>query len=207
LNSAAHDRPSSVLEERVAALEGGRAGSPSRRATLRKLIAFHPLMNPGDEFVAARQLYGGSITQFKHSFAKFDWHVKFADCQKPDTFKAAIGRRRRRSISKASPIPAASSRYRSDRENRARRRRAADCRQHDGDALSDPSFEWGADIIVHSATKFLGVTATHGRHRRRRRQVQLGRGKYPALSEPCPSYHGMKMWRRSATWPMPSPAA
>src|ERR1700754_1036152 len=48
-----------VLEERVAALEGGRAGLATASGHAAQLIAFHPLMNPGDEFVAAKQLYGG----------------------------------------------------------------------------------------------------------------------------------------------------
>ncbi len=47
-------------------------------------------MSPGDKIVAARQLYGGSINQFSQGFAKFDWHVKWADATNPDSFKRAI---------------------------------------------------------------------------------------------------------------------
>src|SRR5471032_3652521 len=47
-------------------------------------------MSPGDEIVAARQLYGGSINQFSQGFAKFDWHVKWADTREPETFRKAI---------------------------------------------------------------------------------------------------------------------
>src|SRR5579859_8259227 len=76
-----------VLEERVAALEGGRAGLAVSSGHAAQLIALHTLMSPGDNIVAARQLYGGSVNQFSQGFAKFDWHVKWADATKPDSFK------------------------------------------------------------------------------------------------------------------------
>src|SRR4029079_1348209 len=62
-----------VLEERIAALEGGTAGLAVASGHAAHAIAFHALMEPGDEFVAARPLYGGSINQFTQSFKKFDW--------------------------------------------------------------------------------------------------------------------------------------
>ncbi|HMH65333.1 MAG TPA: aminotransferase class I/II-fold pyridoxal phosphate-dependent enzyme, partial [Rhizomicrobium sp.] len=79
-----------VLEERVAALENGRAGLACGSGHAAQLLAFHTLMNSGDELVSARQLYGGSINQFSQSFAKFNWHVKWADTTNPDSFKAQI---------------------------------------------------------------------------------------------------------------------
>ncbi len=68
-----------MLEERVAALEGGTAGLAVASGHAAQALVFHTLLQPGDEFVAARQLYGGSINQFTHSFKKFDWHVRWAD--------------------------------------------------------------------------------------------------------------------------------
>src|SRR5665213_4168994 len=59
-----------VLEERVAALENGRAGLACASGHAAQLLAFHTLMNPGDELVSGRQLYGGSINQFSTCFAK-----------------------------------------------------------------------------------------------------------------------------------------
>src|SRR5690349_24444285 len=76
-----------VLEERVAALEGGRSGLAVGSGHAAQLIALHTLMQPGMEIVAARQLYGGSINQFSQGFAKFDWHTTFADATRPDSFK------------------------------------------------------------------------------------------------------------------------
>ena len=68
-----------VLEERVAALEGGTAALAVASGHAAQALVFHVLMEPGDEFIAARQLYGGSINQFTQSFKKFDWNVRFAD--------------------------------------------------------------------------------------------------------------------------------
>src|SRR5215472_13873760 len=79
-----------VLEERVAALEGGRAGLAVGSGHAAQLVALHTLMQPGDEIVAARQLYGGSVNQFSQGFAKFDWHVKWADANNPESFQGAV---------------------------------------------------------------------------------------------------------------------
>src|SRR5271163_5153736 len=79
-----------VLEERVAALENGRAGLACASGHAAQLIALHTLMSPGDNIVAARQLYGGSINQFSQGFAKFGWQVNWADTRDPESFRAAI---------------------------------------------------------------------------------------------------------------------
>src|SRR3984957_18182478 len=79
-----------VLEERIAALENGRTGLAVASGHAAQLIAFHTLMSPGDQIVAARQLYGGSITQLSQGFAKFDWHVKWADTRNPESFREAL---------------------------------------------------------------------------------------------------------------------
>src|SRR5580692_8187699 len=82
-----------VLEERVAALENGRAGLACASGHAAQFIVFHTLMGPGDEIVAARQLYGGSINQFSQAFAKFDWHTKWADGRDPESFKPLVTER------------------------------------------------------------------------------------------------------------------
>src|ERR1700752_876090 len=70
---------SAVLEERVAALEGGPAALAVASGHAAQVLVFHSLMQPGDEFVAGNKLYGGSINQFNHAFKNFDWRVKWAD--------------------------------------------------------------------------------------------------------------------------------
>ena len=84
-----------VLEERVAALEGGTAGLAVASGHAAQVIVFHALMQPGDEFIASRKLYGGSINQFGHSFQNFDWHVRWADTDRPESFESQIDDRTR----------------------------------------------------------------------------------------------------------------
>src|SRR3979411_226303 len=68
-----------VLEERVAALEGGTAGLAVASGHAAQVIVMHCLMQPGEEFVASKKLYGGSINQFNHAFKNFGWNVVWAD--------------------------------------------------------------------------------------------------------------------------------
>src|SRR5207237_5216990 len=79
-----------VLEERVAALEGGTAGLAVASGHAAQVLVFHVLMKPGDEFVAAKKLYGGSINQFNHSFKNFGWNVVWADPDDISTFERGI---------------------------------------------------------------------------------------------------------------------
>src|SRR5918999_1215027 len=79
-----------VLEQRIAALEGGTAALAVASGHAAQMVAFHTLMESGDEFVAGRQLYGGSVNQFNHSFKKFNWNVAWADATKPETFEQAV---------------------------------------------------------------------------------------------------------------------
>ena len=186
----------SVLEERVAALEGGRAALAAASGHAAQLLAFHTLMEPGCEIVAARQLYGGSINQLTQSFAKFDWHVKWADATKPETFREAISDKTRAIFIESIANPGG---IISNIEAIAAIAHTAGVPLIVDNTLATPylirPIEWGADIVLHSATKFLGghgnsmagIIIDSGK-------FDWGSGKYPTLSEPCPSYHGMKLW-------------
>src|SRR5918999_459092 len=79
-----------VLEERVASLEGGRGAVATATGHAAQLLAFFTLMEPGDEFIASRNLYGGSVTQFTHSFKKFGWKCHFVDPTDPENFRKAL---------------------------------------------------------------------------------------------------------------------
>src|SRR5580692_12732732 len=81
---------SAVLEERVAALEGGPAALAVASGHAAQVLVFHALMQPGDEFIASTKLYGGSINQFNHAFKSFGWQVKWANPDEPQSFQAAI---------------------------------------------------------------------------------------------------------------------
>ncbi len=79
-----------VLEERVAALEGGTAALATASGHAAQLLTFHTIMKPGANFIAAKKLYGGSINQFGHAFKNFDWHVRWADPENLDSFESQI---------------------------------------------------------------------------------------------------------------------
>ena len=186
-----------VLEERVAALENGRAGLACASGHAAQLLAFHTLMSPGSEIVSARQLYGGSVNQFSQSFAKFDWHVKWADTRNPDSFKALITDKTKALYAESIANPGG---LITDIEALAKIAHDAGLPLIIDNTLASPylirPIEWGADIVLHSATKFLGghgnsmagVIVDGGK-------FDWGKsGKFPTLSEPNPSYHGMRMW-------------
>ncbi|MCB1548081.1 MAG: aminotransferase class V-fold PLP-dependent enzyme, partial [Hyphomicrobiaceae bacterium] len=186
-----------VLEQRVAALEGGTAALAVASGHAAQHLVFHTLLEPGDEFVAGRQLYGGSINQFNHAFKKSGWNVVWADATKPESFAEAITPKTKAIYceSLANPggvvvdLPAVS----------AIARKAGVPLIVDNTLatpyLCQPKLH-GADIIVHSLTKFMGG---HGN--------SLGgiivdcgsfdwlasKKKYPTLQEPNPSYNGMRL--------------
>ena len=83
----------SVLEERVAALEGGTAACAVASGHAAQFVAFLNLMTPGDEIISSTKLYGGSITQFSETFPRFDWHVRFVDPTRPKQFRKALRKR------------------------------------------------------------------------------------------------------------------
>src|SRR5437660_11529099 len=80
----------SVLEERVASLEGGRAALAAASGHAAQFLIFFTLMQPGDEFIASRNLYGGSLTQFGLSFPKLGWKCHFVDPTDPENFRTAL---------------------------------------------------------------------------------------------------------------------
>ena len=80
----------SVLEERIAALEGGRAAVAASSGHAAQFLTFFTLMEPGDEFVASRNLYGGSLTQFGLSFKKLGWTCHFVDPTEPENFRKSL---------------------------------------------------------------------------------------------------------------------
>ncbi|QCK87717.1 O-acetylhomoserine aminocarboxypropyltransferase [Phreatobacter aquaticus] len=183
-----------VLEERVAALEGGTAALAVASGHAAEFLVMHALMQPGDEFVASKKLYGGSINQFNHSYKNFDWRVVWADPDDVASFEAAITPKTKAIFIESIANPAGSI---TDIAAIA-----AIAKRHGiplivDNTLASPylirPFEHGADIIVHSATKFLGG---HG-NSIAGIIVDGGTfdwsksGRYPMLSAPRPEYGGI----------------
>jgi O-acetylhomoserine (thiol)-lyase len=185
-----------VLEERIAALEGGTAALAVASGHAAQFLVFHTLMEPGDEFVATRQLYGGSINQFGESFKKMGWHVKWADGTDIKSIEAAVTPNTKAIYCESIANPGG---IVMDLPAIAAVAKKAGVPLIVDNTLATPYLcrpkEHGADIIVHSATKFLGG---HG-NSIAGLIVDCGTfdwmksGKYPSLSEPNPSYNGMKL--------------
>ena len=183
-----------VLEERVAALEGGTAALAVASGHAAEFLVFHTLLQPGDEFVAAKQLYGGSINQFNHSYKNFGWNVVWANADDPSSFEAAITPKTKAIFVESIANPGG---VIVDLQAIA-----AIAKKHRipfivDNTMATPylikAFEHGADIIVHSATKFLGghgnsiggVIVDGGSFN------FAGDDRYPMLSKPRPEYGGM----------------
>jgi len=183
-----------VLEERVAALEGGTAALAVASGHSAQLLVFHTIMRPGENFIAARRLYGGSINQFGHAFKSFDWQVRWADPIDLSSFESQIDDKTKAIFIESLANPGGTFVDIAGIAEIAHR--------HGLPLIVDNTMatpylvrplEHGADIVVHSLTKFMGG---HGN--------SMGgvivdggtfdwsaSGKYPALSEPRPEYAGM----------------
>ncbi len=183
-----------VLEERVAALEGGTAALAVASGHAAEFLTFHALMQPGDEFVAATKLYGGSINQFNHSYKNFGWSVRWANADEPSTFEAAITERTKAIFVESIANPGGVIVDIAAIAEIARRHRVPLIVDN---TMASPylirPFEHGADIVVHSATKFLGghgnsiggLIVDGGSFN------WAGDDRYPMLSKPRPEYGGM----------------
>jgi O-acetylhomoserine (thiol)-lyase len=183
-----------VLEERVAALEGGTAAVAVASGHAAQLLVFHTLLQPGDEFVAASKLYGGSINQFNHSFKSFGWNVVWADPDDIGSFERAITPKTKAIFIESIANPGG---IVIDIAAIAAVAKRAGVPLIVDNTLATPylcrPFEHGADIVVHSLTKFLGghgnsmggVIVDGGRFNWTREQ------RYPKLSQPLPEYNGV----------------
>lgn len=185
---------SGVLEERVAALEGGTAGLAVASGHAAQVLILHALMMPGDEFIASRQLYGGSINQFNHSFKSFGWNVKWADIDDISSFEKAVSPKTKAIFIESIANPGG---VVTDIEAIAAVAKRAGVPLIVDNTLATPylcrPIEWGADIVVHSLTKFIGghgnsiggMIVDGGKFN------WTASNRYPMLSEPRPEYNNM----------------
>ncbi|HTO79493.1 MAG TPA: O-acetylhomoserine aminocarboxypropyltransferase [Methylocystis sp.] len=185
-----------VLEERVAALEGGRAAVAAASGHAAQFLAFFTLLEPGDEFLASRNLYGGTLTQFGLSFKKLGWTCNLVDQSDPKNFKRALTERCKAIFIESLANPGG---IVADIEAIARIAQDAAIPLVVDNTLATPylcrPIEWGADIVCHSTTKFLaghgnslgGVVVESGR-------FNWANGKFPSLAGPEPAYHGLNFF-------------
>ncbi|MBT6986527.1 MAG: O-acetylhomoserine aminocarboxypropyltransferase [Rhodospirillaceae bacterium] len=184
----------SVLEERVCALEGGRGAVACASGHAAQFLIGATLLETGDEFIASKNLYGGSITQFGVSFAKLGWQCNFVDMTDPAQLRAAMTDKIKFVFCEILANPGGVV---------LDLRALADIAHEWGvplivdNTLASPylcrPFEWGADIVVHSATKYIGghgntmggVVAESGHF------DWYQNDKFASLTKPDPGYHGL----------------
>ena len=187
----------SVLEERIASLEGGRAAVCAASGHAAQFITFFTLMEPGDEFISSINLYGGSITQFGLSFKKLGWTCHFVDPRDPENFRKALTPRCKAIFLECLANPGG---IVVDLEPVAAIAREAGIPLIVDNTMATPyllrPFEWGADIVVHSTTKFLGGhgTSMGGAVVESGRFDWAKNDKFPSLTEPEPAYHGITFY-------------
>jgi len=185
-----------VFEQRVAALEGGVAALAVASGQSAISLALLTLAHAGDEIVSASSLYGGTYNLFHHTFPQFGIRVRFVDPADPDNFRKAINSKTKAIFAETVGNPKLDT---LDIEAVA-----AVAHEHNLPLVVDnttPSpylvnpIRHGADIVVHSATKFIGGHGTSiGGVIVDGGKFDWGNGKFPQISEPDPSYHGINFW-------------
>jgi O-acetylhomoserine (thiol)-lyase len=183
-----------VFEERIASLEGGTGAVATASGNAAQLLTFMTLLQPGDEIVSSSHLYGGTYTQFEHTFKKLSVKVTFVDISDISNWEKAITPRTRALFGETIGNPQGSV---FDFEGVSKLARANGIPLVIDNTLASPylcrPIEWGADIVLHSATKFINGhgTAIAG--------VIIESGKfdysnYPAISGPSIPYHNLNFY-------------
>jgi len=184
-----------VLEQRIASLENGIAGLAMSSGQSAQFVALTSLMEAGDEMVSASTLYGGTYTQFDVTLRRLGMKVHFVEPDDPENFRKAITPKTKCLYGETISNPRGNV---LDIEAVAKI-----AHEHNIPLMIDNTFatpylcrpiDYGADIIVHSLTKFMGghgnsiggVIVDSGR-------FPWENGNFPMLNEPSPAYHGMKL--------------
>jgi O-acetylhomoserine (thiol)-lyase len=181
-----------ALEKKLAALEGGVGATCAASGHAAQILALLPLVNAGDHIVAARQLYGGSVGQFAYVFKRFGWQSTLVDAREPINVERAIGSKTRAVFIESVANPDG---LLTDIEAIAGIAHKANVPLIVDNTLATSyllrPLEWGADLVVHSTTKFLnghgnalgGAVIDGGR---------FDWSRIPALADSCPAYHGLR---------------
>ncbi len=191
-----------VFEERMAALEGGCGAVAFSSGLAGQAAALFTLLSPGDHVVSSAALYGGTVNQFKHLLRKMCVDVTWVDPDEPNAWRAAVRENTKAFFGETIGNPGGNV---LDIETVA-----GIAHEHGLPLLVDNTFatpylcrpiEWGADIVLHSATKFIGghgtsiggVVVDSG-------TFDWSNGRFPVIAEPSPAYHGLKFHETFGTY-------
>jgi O-acetylhomoserine (thiol)-lyase len=185
-----------VFEERVAALENGRAAVATASGMSAQMTAILAVLRPGDHVVASSLLYGGTYSQFATVFPRMGIETTFVDPNDPQNFQRALTPQTRLVYAETMGNPVVNV---LDIEAVAAIAHGAGIPLMVDNTMASPylcrPLDWGADIVVHSATKYLGghgttiggVLVESGR-------FDWGNGNFPEMVEPSRGYHGVTFW-------------
>jgi O-acetylhomoserine (thiol)-lyase len=184
-----------VFEKRMAAIEGGTGALAVSSGQAAESLALIGITRPGDEIIAADNLYGGSYQLFNHTFPKLGRSVRFVDSTIPEQFKKAINDRTRAIYVETIGNPKLDV---PDFEALSKIAHAAGIPlvvdNTVGTGIVRP-IEYGADVLVLSATKYIGGHGTSiGGVIVDSGNFDWGNGRFPDFTEPDPSYHGLVFW-------------
>jgi len=191
-----------VFEERVASLEGGAGAVAFASGLAAQAAALFTLLEPGDHVVSSSALYGGTVNQLKHVLRKMSVELTWVDPDDPDAWRGAVQANTKAFFAETIGNPGGNV---LDIETVA-----AIAHEHELPLLVDNTFatpylcrpiEWGADIVIHSATKFLGghgtsiggVVVDSG-------LFDWSNGRFPVVADPSPAYHGLEFHETFGTY-------
>ncbi len=192
-----------VLEQRVAQLEGGTGALAVSSGQAAETLALLNIAHVGDEILSSASLYGGTYNLFHYTFPKLGIGVKFVDPGDPKNFREAITKKTKAVFAESIGNP---------KLDTLDIRAVADIAHGAGIPLvidnTMPSpyllrpFDHGADVVIHSTTKFIGGHGTSiGGIIVDSGKFDWGNGNFPQFTEPDPSYHGMKFWEVFGNFP------
>jgi O-acetylhomoserine (thiol)-lyase len=191
-----------AFEERVASLEGGCGAVAFASGIAAQAAALFTLLQPGDHVVSSAALYGGTVNQFKHLLRKMNVGLTWVDPDDPEAWKAAVRENTKAFFGETIGNPAGNI---LDIETIARI-----AHDHGVPLLVDNTFatpflcrpiDWGADIVLHSATKFIGghgtsiggVVVDSG-------AFNWSNGRFPVIADPSSAYHGLQFHETFGTY-------
>ena len=183
-----------VFEERVASLEGGAGAVAFASGIAAQAAALFTLLQPGDHVVSSAALYGGTVNQLKHLLRKLNVELTWVDPDDPDAWRQAVRPTTKAFFGETIGNPGGNV---LDIEALA-----TVAHEHALPLIVDNTFatpylcrpmEWGADIVIHSATKFLGGHGTSiGGVVAEAGTFDWSNGRFPVVADPSPAYHGLQ---------------
>jgi O-acetylhomoserine (thiol)-lyase len=184
-----------TLAERLAALEGGAGAVCTSSGHAAQIMALFPLMRPGDNIIASNRLYGGTVTQFTHTIKRFGWSAEFVDTDDLTALEDLADDNTKAIFCESIANPGG---YVTDIPAMAEVAKRLGVPLIVDNTSATPylcrPIEQGADIVVHSTTKYLtgngtvvgGCVIDSGKF------DWSASGKFPSMTDPEPAYHGLK---------------